>query len=146
MIGTKIYTRKSRVYFFLLMYAILALAGGALMVQSVARDEKLSNAAGFMVIFGAGMAIMTLIKNRRPQVEVNEEFLTLKQSGIPQILRYRNLAGISRPDKSRLVVTLYEDGVRKDVTIWIRELDKADVDKLADFLSEMRRKTRQKNH
>ena len=142
MIGTKIYTKKSRVYFFLLMYALLALAGGALMVQSVARDEKLSNAAGFMVIFGAGMAIMTLVKSRRPQVEVTEDFLTLKQSSTPQLVRYRHIKTVTRSDKNRLAVTLYEDGVRKDVTIWLREFDTADADKLADFLSQMRRKAR----
>jgi hypothetical protein len=81
------------------MYALLALAGGALMVQSVARDEKL-NAAGFMVIFGAGMAIMTLVKSRRPQVEVNEDFLTLNQSRAQQLVRYRNISAVTRPDKT----------------------------------------------
>jgi len=117
MIGTKLYTKKSRVYFFLLMYGILALAGGTLVVQSIARDEKLSNASGFMVIFGAGMFIMTLVKSRRPEVAVYEDFLTLNQSRTPQLVRYRNI-----------------------VTIWLREFDKTDGDKLADFLSQMRRK------
>ena len=140
MIGTKLYTKKSRVYFFLLMYGILALAGGALVVESVTRGEKLSNAAGFMVIFGAGMFIMTLVKSRRPQVAVHEDFLSLNQSRVTQLVRYRNIVTVSRPDRNRLIVTLREDGVRKDVTIWLRELDKADGDKLADFLSQMRRK------
>ena len=138
MIGTKLYTEKSRVYFFLLMYGILALAGGTLVVQSIARDEKLSNAAGFMVIFGAGMFIMTLVKSRRPEVAVYEDFLTLNQSRTPQLVRYRNIVTVSRPDKNRLIVTLREDDVRNDVTIWLRELDKTDGDKLADFLSQMR--------
>jgi len=140
MIGTKLYTEKSRVYFFLLMYGILALAGGTLVVQSIARDEKLSNAAGFMVIFGAGMFIMTLVKSRRPEVAVYEDFLTLNQSRTPQLVRYRNIVTVSRPDKNRLIVTLREDDVRNDVTIWLRELDKTDGDKLADFLSQMRGK------
>ena len=138
MIGTKLYTKKSRVYFFLLMYGILALAGGTLVVQSIARDEKLSNAAGFMVIFGAGMFIMTLVKSRRPEVAVYEDLLTLNQSRTPQLVRYRNIVTVSRPDKNRLIVTLREDDVRNDVTIWLRELDKTDGDKLADFLSQMR--------
>jgi hypothetical protein len=99
MIGAKLYTKKSRIYFFLLMYALLALAGGALVVQS----------------------IVTLVKSRRPQVEVNEDFLTLKQASTPQLVRYRHIETVTRPDKNRLSVTLYEDGVRKDVTIWLRE-------------------------
>jgi hypothetical protein len=140
MIGTKLYAKKSRVYFFLLMYGILALAGGALVAQSIAAGEKLSNAAGFMVIFGAGMFIMTLVKGRRPQVAVSADFLTLNQTRMQQLVRYRNIVTVSRPDKNRLIVTLREDGVRKDVTIWLRELDKADGDKLADFLSQMRRR------
>jgi len=120
------------------MYGILALAGGTLVVQSIARDEKLSNAAGFMVIFGAGMFIMTLVKSRRPEVAVYEDLLTLNQSRTPQLVRYRNIVTVSRPDKNRLIVTLREDDVRNDVTIWLRELDKTDGDKLADFLSQMR--------
>jgi hypothetical protein len=124
------------------MYAVLALAGAALIVQSVARDEKPSNAAGFMLIFGAGMSIMTLVKSRRPQVEVHEDFLTLNQARTTQLVRYRDIATVSRPDRNRLVVTLREDNGRRDVTIWLKELDMADVEKLADFLSQMRRKGR----
>ena len=121
MIGIKLYAEKSRVCFFLFMYSVLALAGAALIVQSIARNEESSNAAGFMLISGAGMAIMTLVKSRRPQGEVHEDFLTMNQSRTAQLVRYRKIATVSHPDKNRIVVALREDAGRKDVTIWLND-------------------------
>ena len=143
MIGTKLYEKKARVYFFLIMYGILAIAGGVFAAQSLARNQSPSGAIGFMVIFGAGMFVMTLVRSRRPQVSVYEDDLEVNQSRTLQIVRYRNIVSVSQPDKNRLVVKLWEDGERKDVTIWLRELDRADVERLADFLSQKSRKAKE---
>lgn len=135
MIGTKLYQKKSQVYFFLAMYGILSAAGIFLTAQSLKLGQTPSNAAGFMLVFGVGMLILTLVKSRKAQVSVYEEFLELDQSRSKQLLRYRNISAVSRPDKKRLVVTLREDGIKKDIVIWLKELDPADIDKLAEFLN-----------
>lgn len=116
------------------MYGILSLAGFALIAQSVMRNQTASNAAGFMIIFGLGMFILTLVKSRRPQVYIREDFLELNQSRAKQIVRYRNIRKVSRPDKNRLVITLREDNWKKDVVVWLKELDPADIGKLYEFL------------
>lgn len=136
MIGTKLYTRRDRVYLFLALYGILALAGGFVIAQSFSRNEPLSGAAGFLVIFGAGMCIMTLVKSRQPQVTVHADFAEVKQSRIKQLIRYRNIVGVARPDRKRLLVTLHEDHSRKEVVIWLKELEEKDVNRLTEFLSQ----------
>jgi len=142
MIGTKLYTKKGQVYLFLALYAVLAAAGGLLIAQSISRNETPSGASGFMVIFGAGMCIMTLIKSRQPQVSVHADFLEVHQSRTKQLIRYRNIVNIARPDKKRLVVTLYESGSRKEIPIWTKELEQSDIDRLAEFLSGEKGKSR----
>lgn len=141
MIGTKLYTRKDQVYLFLVLYALLAAAGGFLIAQSYSRNETTSAASGFMVIFGSGMCIMTLIKSRQPQVTVHEDFLEVKQSRVKQLIRYRNIVGIARPDKKRLVITLYEDRSRKEITVWLKELEQSETDRLTEFLSQKKGKS-----
>ncbi|MHB8880049.1 MAG: hypothetical protein ACYC69_00910 [Thermodesulfovibrionales bacterium] len=142
MTGTKIYQRRSQAYFFLAMYGILALIGSGLIGQAVMQNKPASNAAGFMIIFGAGMFILTLIKSRRPQVSVFEDFLELTQSRTKEIIRYRNITKVLRPDKSRLVLSLWEDGRKKEAVIWLKELDASDVERLSEFLTAKSRKGR----
>jgi hypothetical protein len=142
MIGTKLYTRRNRVYLFLVLYGILSLAGGFVIAQSFSRNDSPTGASGFLVIFGAGMCIMTLIKSRQPQVIVHADFLEVKQSRTKQLIRYRNMVSIARPDKKRLVVTLREDGDRKEITIWLKELEETEIDKLADFLDKEKGRSR----
>lgn len=133
-IGTKLYPKKSRIYIFLIMYGLLASAGGVLIYRSLSQNQSPPSAAGFMVIFGAGMFILTLVKVTRPQVAVFQDFLELKQTRAPQLVRFRNITAVSRPDKKRLVITLREDNAKKEVTIWLRDLDAADVLRLEEFL------------
>ena len=142
MVGTKLYIKKNRLYLFLGLYAILAAAGGILTAQSVSRNEPLSGSVGFMVIFGAGMFIMTLVKSRQPQVSVHADFLEVQQSRTKQLIRYRNIIGIARPDKKRLVVTLREDSSRKEMTIWLKELEESEVDRLAAYLDQEKGRSR----
>ena len=110
------------------------------MGQAVSRGEKPSGMLGFVVVFGMGMFVMTLVKSRRPQVAVYKDFMELRQSRMPQLVRYRNLVAVSRPDQKRLVLTLHEDNDRKFVTVWLKELSKSDSDLLADFLANNRGK------
>ena len=140
MIGTKVYRKRSQVYFFLAMYGILASAGGSLMAQAIVRGQSVTAAAGFMVIFGAGMFTLTLLKSRKPQISVFEDFLELNQSRTKQLVRYRNITAVSQPDKNRLVVTLREDDGKKDAIIYLKELDPSDVEKLSEFLRQKRGK------
>ena len=142
MIGTKLYTKKKRVYLFLVLYAILTAIGVLLSAQAFSRTEPLSGSVGFMVIFGAGMFILTLVNSRQPQVTVHADFLEVKQSRTEQLLRYRNIVKIGRPDKNRLVVTLREDGDRKEMTIWLKELEETEIDKLTDFLNQEKGRSR----
>jgi hypothetical protein len=135
MVGTKVYQKRSQAYFFLAMYGLLAVIGFVLIAQAVMRNQTASNAAGFMIIFGAGMFILTLVKSRKPQVYLCEDFLELNQSRTKQIVRYRNITKVSRPDKNRLVLSLWEDGARKEAVIWLKELAPADVEKVSDFLT-----------
>lgn len=134
MIGTNIYQKKSRLYTFLILYGVLAAAGGLIAGLAVRQGQRPSNAAGFMAVFGAGMFFLTLSKGMRPQVVVREDFLEVRQSRTTEYVRYRNIATVSRPDMNRLVITLKEEGGKKEMTIWLRELEKADVDRLFDFL------------
>lgn len=142
MIGTKLYQRKSRVYFFLLLYGILAIAGAVLTAQAVTQNEVPGNAAGFMLVFGAGMCILTIVKGRKPQVSFFADFLEIRQSRTPVLVRYRNIVSVSRKDMNRLVVNLREDKERKEVTIWLRELGRDDIERLADFLINKQWKTK----
>ena len=117
------------------MYGLMAVIGFVLIAQAVMRNQTASNAAGFMIIFGVGMFILTLVKSRKPQVYICEDFLELNQSRTKQVVRYRNITKVSRPDKNRLVLSLWEDGSKKEAVIWLKELDAADIEKVSDFLA-----------
>lgn len=134
MIGTKLYKRKSQTRFFLGMYALLALLGAGLAALSISAGQSVSASAGFMIVFGLGMAALTKHKSDKPQVSVYPDFIEVSQSGLPQTVRYRNITAVSRPDKQRLVVSLREDGGTKNVVVWLRQLEPADIDKLQGFL------------
>lgn len=134
MIGTKLYPRRSSTYIFLALYGGIAIAGGVLTAQAVMQNQSPGNAAGFMLVFGAGMLILTLRKAFKPQVIVRGDFLEILQSRATQYVRYRNISSVELRDKYRLVVTLREDGEKKDVIIWLKDLDSRDMEKLADFL------------
>lgn len=140
--GTKLYPKKSQTFFFLAMYAILAIAGGVLAGHAVMQNQSPGNAAGFMVVFGVGMLILTLVRSRKPQVVIFEDYLEVHQSRTTEYVRYRNIASVDLPDNKRLVITLREEGVKKDVTIWLKELDRAEVENLAEFLRQRRGKGR----
>lgn len=140
MTGTKLYQKKSQVYLFLALYGLLALAGFGLAALSIRSKQNVSGGVGFMIVFGLGMAANTLIRSRKAQVSVYEDFLEVDQSRTPRSLRYRNMTGVSRPNKNRMIITLREDGAIKNEVIWTKELDPVDVGKLYDFLTKSKGK------
>jgi len=124
------------------MYFLLLAAGIALSVQPILRNEGLPGATGFMIVFGAGMFIMTLYKSRRPQVSIFEDFLELNQSRTKVFVRYRHIVSVTRPDSNRLVVRLSADENKREVVVWLRDLDKADIERLSEFLLKKARKNK----
>ena len=140
MIGTKLYQKKSQAYLFIAMYGLLAIVGSSMATMSIRSKQNVSGAVGFMIVFGFGMAVNTLIKSRKAQVSVYEEFLDVNQSRTVRSLRYRNMTGVSRPDKNRLIITLREDGAVKNEVIWTKELEPAEVELLYGFLTKSKGK------
>jgi len=138
MIGTKLRQRKSQVRRFLRLYVLLALAGGTLAGFSLGSGQRIGGAAGFLVVFGAGMAVSTLLRGRRAQVSVHADFVEVDQGRSRRTLRYRNITAVSRPDANRLVVTLREDEGAKNEVIWLRDLEPEEVKRLQDFLRQAR--------
>jgi hypothetical protein len=116
MIGTKLYQKKSQVYVFLALYGLLALAGCAMAVLAVRNNQNVSGGVGFMIVFGLGMAVNTLIKSRKAQVSVYEDFMEVEQSR-RRTLRYRNMTGVSRPNKNRMIITSGSAATTNE-TIW----------------------------
>ena len=142
MVGARLYQKKSQARFFLAMYGLLALAGCVLAALAVRSNQNVPGAAGFMIVFGLGMAVSALIRSRKAQVSVHEDFVEVHQSRTPRTVRYRNMTAVSRPDKNRLVVTLREDGGTRNEVVWLKQLDPIEVDKLHDFLVKARGKRR----
>jgi hypothetical protein len=134
MIGAKLYRNRRRISFSLALYGILALFGAAYAVLFISRGKMVPGGAGFMIVFGAGMFIMTLIKSRKPVVVVHEDLMELDQAGKTQFIRYRNISAVSRPDEKRLVITLQEAQVGRKVTVWLKELERGEAEELAGFL------------
>ena len=135
MIGTKLYQKKSQAYFFIAMYGLLAVVGSSMATLSIRNKQNVSGAVGFMIVFGLGMAINAVIRSRRAQVSLYEDFMEVDQSRAVRTLRYRNMTGVSRPNKNRLVITFREDGATKNEIVWTKELDPGEVGKLYDFLT-----------
>lgn len=134
MIGTKLYQKKSQAYLFLGLYGLLAIVGSSMATLSIRNKQNVSGAVGFMIVFGLGMAVNTLLKSRKAQVSVYEDFLEVDQSRKVRTLRYRNMTGVSRPDQKRVIITLREDGAVKNEVIWTKELEPAAADMLFVFL------------
>lgn len=138
MVGARLFMRKSQVRAFVALYVLLALLGAALAVQAVRRGQGASGATGFMIVFGLGMAANSWVRGRRPQVLIHEDFLEICQSRSVRDVRYRNITGVSRPDRNRLLVTLREGGVTWNEVIWVKDLEPAEVEKLAAYLAKRR--------
>lgn len=133
MIGTRLYQRKSKVTVFLVLYGILALIGAALIALSLSRNQNPSGAEGFTLIFGAGMAFLTWSKSRKPRVIVRDEHLELNQQRNPIFVKYKSISTVTRTKDHRLVIGIREGHGLKNVTVWLKDLEAGDADKLAAF-------------
>jgi hypothetical protein len=77
------------------------------------------------------MFVMTLIRSRRPQVAAYKDFMELRQYQMRQLVPYRNLVAVSRPDQKRLALALREDRIGGTDRL-AKELSRSDSDLLAD--------------
>jgi hypothetical protein len=143
MIGRKLYQRKSKVYFFLVMYGVLALAGAALIVLAVSRERNPSGAEGFTLIFGSGMAWLTWSKSRKPRIVVGDEHVELRQQNRPDFIKYKSISTVTRTRDNRLVLGVREGHGLKNFTVLLADLEKTDADKLSDFFQRKGWKGRQ---
>jgi len=133
MIGTKLYQKRSRIKLFLGLYGALMLVGATYVGLVISRQQAVPGEAGFMFTFGAGMCILTWFNGRKPRVIVSEEFVELKQQRKPQIIRYKSISNVTRMKDGRLAIAVRDGHDIKNVMIWLKELEDADADKLADF-------------
>ncbi len=133
MIGTKLYQKKSRALFFIAMYGVLALIGLGFIVFSVLRDKNPASMEGFTFIFGAGMAFLTWLKSRKASIAVHEEYLELNQQRKPLFVKYKSISNVTRTKDNRLVIAVREGHDIKNMSIWLKDLEDADADKLVEF-------------
>ena len=135
MIGTKLYQKKERLYLFLALYAILALLGVAYSIVIAMRNQAIPGAAGFMIVFGAGMCIQTYLKGRKPIVIVEEERLELNQTNRPEYVRYKDITGVEQREGGQVVLKIRDGHTPRKVIIYGKYLEKKDTELLATFLS-----------
>ncbi|OGW41640.1 MAG: hypothetical protein A2010_14955 [Nitrospirae bacterium GWD2_57_9] len=133
MVGRKLYQRKSKVYFFLVMYAILALVGAALIAWSVSRNQNPSAVEGFTLIFGGGMAYLTWSRSRKPRVVIGEEYLELRQQRKPEFVKYKSISNATRTKDHRLVLGVREGHGLINHSVLLKDLEDGDAEKLTGF-------------
>ncbi|NTW58321.1 MAG: hypothetical protein HGA43_04055 [Nitrospirae bacterium] len=134
MIGTKLYQKKERLYLFLALYGILAMLGTAYSIVMVTRGQDPSGAAGFMIVFGAGMCIRTYVRGRKPVVEVQEERLELNQTNRTEYIRYKDITSVERRDAGQIVLKVRDGHTPRKVIIYGKYLEKKNAEQLAAFL------------
>lgn len=134
MIGAKLYQKKERTYLFLALYGILALLGTAFSIVMITRDQNPPAAAGFMVVFGAGMCIQTYLRSRKPFVTLQEERIELNQTNRPEHIRYKDITGTEQRTAGRIILKVRDGHKPKMVTIYSKYLEKNDAEQLASFL------------
>ncbi|NTV53943.1 MAG: hypothetical protein HGA73_00630 [Syntrophaceae bacterium] len=134
MIGTKLYQKKERLYLFLALYGILAMLGTAYSIVMVTRGQDPSGAAGFMIVFGAGMCIRTYVRGRKPVVEVLEERLELNKTNRTEYIRYMDITSVERRDAGQIVLKVRDGHTPRKVIIYGKYLEKKDAEQLAAFL------------
>ena len=134
MIGTKLFQKKARIYLLLALYGMLSLLGIAFSAVLIKRNQDPSAAAGFMVVFGAGMCVQTYLKSRKPVVVVQEEQLELNQTNRPEYVRYKDIISMERRDAEQIVLKIRDGHTPRKVIIYGKYLEKKDADQLAEFL------------
>ena len=134
MIGSKLYLKKERYYLFLVLYGVLALLGAAYSIVLVSRNQDPSAAAGFMFVFGAGMCVRTILKNRNPLVAVLEDRLELNQTNKPEYVRYKDITSVEQRGTEQIVVKVRDGHTPRMVIIYSKYLETKEAEQLAVFL------------
>jgi hypothetical protein len=134
MIGSRLFARKAKIMLFLVLYGVLGTGGLGMAALFIAKGQQVPAAAGFMFVFGTGMSVLTWLKGRKPLVVVREEFLELAFQRRPEFVVYKNISNVTRTQDNRLVVSLRDGHSIRNSTIWLRELEAADAERLATFL------------
>lgn len=134
MIGAQLYQKKERYYLFLVLYGVLALLGAAYSIVLVSRNQDPSAGAGFMFVFGAGMCVRTILKNRKPLVAVQEEQLELNQTNRPEHVRYKDITSVEQRGTGQIVVKVRDGHTPRMVIIYSKYLETKEAEQLWVFL------------
>ena len=134
MIGAQLHQKKERYYLFLVLYGVLALLGAAYSIVLVSRNQDPSSAAGFMFVFGAGMCVRTILKNRKPLVAVLEDRLELNQTNTPEYVSYKDITSVEQRGSGQIVVRVRDGHTPRMVIIYSKYLETKDAEQLAVFL------------
>ncbi|MDH4162610.1 MAG: hypothetical protein OEW15_07960 [Nitrospirota bacterium] len=135
MVGSKYYEKRSRVYLFLALYGVLAGAGIVHAVYTARQGKPVAGGSGFMIVFGAGMAVRTFLKSRKPLAVLHEERLELNQTNKAEYIRYKDIVGTEQPDEKQLVVKARDGHATRKNIIWLSHFEKTDSERLAKFLT-----------
>lgn len=142
MIGTKLYSRRSRVKLFVILYGILGVGGLVMASLFAGQGQEVPAAAGFMIVFGFGMTLLTWSKGRKPLVVVHEEYVELNFQRRPQFIVFKSISTVTEAKDGQLVVAVRDGHDLKKVTVWMKELETADGERLAEFLQKKGWKSR----
>jgi hypothetical protein len=140
MTGSKLYEKRSRVYLFLALYGILALMGIAHAVYTAKQGNPVAGGSGFMIVFGAGMAVRTFLKSKNPLVVIHDERLELNQTNKAEYIRYKDIVGTEQPDSKQLVLKTREAHTTRKNIIRLSHLEKDDADRFTAFMTKKERK------
>lgn len=135
MIGSKLYEKRSRVYLFIALYGILALIGAVHAVQTARQGKPVAGGSGFMIVFGAGMAVRTFLKSRKPLIVLHDERIELNVTNKAESIRYKDIVGVDQPDRKKLILEYREGhGTRKNI-ILLGHLEKSEAHRFAEFMA-----------
>lgn len=134
MIGSKLYQKKKRLYLLIGLYGGLAVLGMAYSLLVAMRNQDPSTGAGFMIVFGVGMCIMTYIRGRKPVVVVEAERLELNQTNRPEHVRYKDITNVEQRGKGQIVISVRDGHTPRKVIIYGQYMENKDAEQLAVFL------------
>ena len=135
MIGTKLFQKNARVYLLLALYGMLSLLGIVFSAILIKRNQDPSAAAGFMVVFGLGMCLLTFLKSKKPIVVVEEERLELNQTNKPEYVRYKDITSVEQDGAGQIVIKVRDGHTPRKIIIYGKYLNKNEAEQLASFLS-----------
>lgn len=134
MIGSRLSARGSKTRLLVVLYGVLGLGGLGMAALFIGRGQEVPTGAGFMIVFGLGMSWLTWTKARKPLIVVRDEYIELAFRRRAEFIIYKKISTITRTNDGRLIVSVRDGHDVKNITIWLRELEPADADRLAAWL------------